>query len=142
GPDRVTPKCAHFGTCGGCKWQHTDYEAQLRYKASQVKENLEKIGKLDLPEILPIRGSDPVFYYRNRLDFGFSHQRYLLPEEMDGETQKPLEGLGLHVPGRFDKILDIETCYLQDDFSNNIRRFSKALAQEMELPFYDLKNHT
>lgn len=142
GPERIEARCEHFGTCGGCKWQHVNYPAQLSFKARQVKENFEKIGKLDFPEMLPIKGSDPVFHYRNRLDFGFSHQRYLLPEEMQEGVQGPLGGLGLHVPGRFDKVLDLRNCYLQDSLSNDIRLFSKSLAIEMDLPFYDLKNHT
>lgn len=141
GPDRIEAKCSHFGLCGGCKWQHVDYAAQLNFKANQVKENFEKIGQLDFPEMLTIKGSADQFHYRNRLDFGFTKQRFLLEEEMGKEDQGPLEGLGFHVPGRFDKILDIHTCYLQDDRMNAIRLFAKNLALEMRFTFYDLRNH-
>ncbi len=141
GPDRVQPKCEHAGTCGGCKWQHLDYAAQKTAKAQQVTDNFTRIGKLDFPEPLPILGGDPIFQYRNRMDFGFSHQRYLLPEEMGKEDPGPLEGLGFHVPGRFDKILDLKSCHLQDHHADTIRLFCKELAIQMNLPFYNLKTH-
>ncbi len=141
GPDRIGPKCEHFGICGGCKWQHMDYAAQIAFKANQVKENFEKIGQLDFPEMLPIKGSAEQFHYRNRLDFGFTKQRFFLEEEMGQEVQAAPEGLGFHVPGRFDKILDIKTCYLQDDRMNAIRLFSKKLALDMGFTFYDLRDH-
>jgi len=141
GPDRVEPKCSHFGICGGCKWQHVDYAAQTAFKANQVKENFEKIGHLDFPEMLPVKGSAEQYQYRNRLDFGFTKQRFLLEEEMGQENIETIEGLGFHVPGRFDKILDINTCYLQDDRMNAIRRFAKKLALDMGFSFYDLRNH-
>ncbi len=140
GTDRIEPECKHFGTCGGCKWQHLTYDAQLALKANQVKENLEKIGKIELPVINPIKGANPIFDYRNKLEFGFSHQRYLLPEEMDtGVTFT--EGVGFHVPGRFDKVLDITQCHLQGELSNRIRNFTREKALELEMPFYNLRNH-
>lgn len=141
GPDRIAPTCEHFGVCGGCKWQHIGYENQLAFKAGQVKENFEKIGHLDFPEMLPIKGSADSLHYRNKMDFGFTKQRYLLEEEMDAEVKGPLEGLGFHVPGKFDKILDINTCHLMDDLMNRMRRFGKKLALDMGLTFYDLRNH-
>ncbi|MDX5320133.1 MAG: 23S rRNA (uracil(1939)-C(5))-methyltransferase RlmD [Bacteroidota bacterium] len=141
GPDRIKPRCEHFGICGGCKWQHVDYRAQLDFKAKQVRENFDKIGKLDYPEPLPILGPDNQFNYRNRLDFGFTKQRFLLEAEMGSDNPGPLEGLGFHVPGRFDKILDVKSCHLQDDLMNSIRLFAKQLALDFDFTFYDLKNH-
>lgn len=141
GPDRVEPTCAHFGVCGGCKWQHVSYAAQLEFKANQVKENFEKIGHLDFPEMLPIKGSEDYFHYRNRLDFGFTKQRYLSDEEFNSERTYSLDGLGFHVPGRFDKILDIDTCHLMEEEMNTIRKFAKQLALDMGFTFYDLRDH-
>ncbi|HCS19556.1 MAG TPA: 23S rRNA (uracil(1939)-C(5))-methyltransferase RlmD [Bacteroidetes bacterium] len=141
GPDRIEPRCSHFGVCGGCKWQHVTYAAQLEFKANQVKENFEKIGHLDFPEMLPIKGSSEEFHYRNRLDFGFTKQRYLTEEEFTSERQFSMDGLGFHVPGRFDKILDIDTCHLMDDLMNTIRKFAKQLAVDMGFTFYDLRDH-
>ncbi|MBI1222188.1 MAG: 23S rRNA (uracil(1939)-C(5))-methyltransferase RlmD [Bacteroidetes bacterium] len=141
GPERIEPVCEHFGVCGGCKWQHIGYQNQLAFKAAQVKENFERIGHLDFPEMMPIKGSADSFHYRNKMDFGFTKQRYLLEEEMEVENKGPLEGLGFHVPGKFDKILDIHTCHLMDDPMNQIRRFGKQLAIDMGLSFYDLRNH-
>lgn len=140
-PDRAEPFCQHFGTCGGCKWQHVTYEAQLSYKARQVKDNLERIGKIALPPINPIIGSGETVEYRNRLDFGFSHQRYLLDHEI-GKINEAQPGLGFHVPGRFDKILDIKKCHLQDDLSNQIRLETRRYAIEHGLPFYNLREHS
>lgn len=141
GPDRVEPTCQHFGVCGGCKWQHVSYEAQLRYKAQQVQENFDKIGHLEYPGLMPIKGCEESYHYRNRLDFGFTSQRFLLESEMQDKPVDNLEGLGFHVPGRFDKILDIDTCYLQDERMNDIRLFAKAKALELGFTFYDLRNH-
>lgn len=141
GDDRIEPRCEHFGLCGGCKWQHIDYAAQIRFKQNQVKENFDKIGKLDYPEMLPILGSESIYDYRNRLDFGFSHQRYLLEEEMGKDHPEGLEGLGFHIPGRFDKILDVKQCHLQGELSNKIRLFVRKKTVELGLPYYDLKNH-
>ncbi|TNE82060.1 MAG: 23S rRNA (uracil(1939)-C(5))-methyltransferase RlmD [Bacteroidetes bacterium] len=141
GPDRIGPRCEHFGLCGGCKWQHLTYEAQIANKQNQVKENFDRIGHLEYNEMLPILGSQSIFDYRNRLDFGFSHQRYLLKEEMGKEHPEGLEGLGFHIPGRFDKILDVKKCHLQGELSNRIRLFTRKKSLELGLPFYDLKNH-
>jgi 23S rRNA (uracil1939-C5)-methyltransferase len=142
GPDRVEPRCEHSGICGGCKWQQVSYEAQKKHKQQQVKESFERIGHLDFPEILPLRGSSQIFEYRNRLDFGFSHQRFLLPEEMNTDERPQLPGVGFHVPGRFDKVLDIRKCHLQEDLCNSIRLAAKDFALANAMDFYDLKNHT
>lgn len=142
GADRTTPRCEHYGLCGGCKWQHMNYDAQLAFKFNQVKEAFERIGQLSIKEIKPILGSEYIFEYRNRLDFGFSHQRYLETHEMSKvHDAASLAGVGFHVPGRFDKILDVKTCHLQADLQNEIRRFCKAKALELDMPFYNLRNH-
>jgi 23S rRNA (uracil1939-C5)-methyltransferase len=140
--DRVNPFCQHFGTCGGCKWQHVTYEAQLRYKEKQVTDNLQRIGKIELPAISPIVGSLQTVEYRNRLDFGFSHQRYLHEYEMGNPAFNGSPGLGFHVPGRFDKVLDIDRCHLQHDISNQIRNETRRYAVEHNLSFYNLREHT
>ncbi len=144
---RIEPFCAHFGTCGGCKWQHIPYANQLRYKQQQVMDNLQRIAKVDLPEIQPILGSEKTRYYRNKLEFTFSNQRWFTTEEMQiRKAQDPAEldpqdelALGFHIPGRFDKILDIEHCYLQPDPSNAIRLATKKYALEKKLEFFDLR---
>lgn len=140
-PDRVIPACEHFGVCGGCKWQHVDYAAQLRYKQQQVTDNLERIGKIALPPTAPIAGSEKIYAYRNRLDYGFSHMRYFLDAEKHEENKGDMRAAGFHVPGRFDKILDLKKCHLQDNLSNEIRDAVKAKAIELQMPFYDLRNH-
>jgi 23S rRNA (uracil1939-C5)-methyltransferase len=141
-PLRVTPFCRHFGTCGGCKWQHLAYEEQLRAKEQQVVDNLERIGKIHPGERLPILGSAQRQYYRNKLEFTFSSQRWMSWEELRSEepaVDTPREGLGFHIPGKFDKVLDIDTCYLQAELSNRIRRFTKTFCMEHGYPFFDLR---
>ncbi len=138
---RATPFCAHFGVCGGCKWQNLPYEKQIAYKQQQVADNLTRIGHLDLPEISPIIGSDKTQFYRNKLEFTFSNKRWLTTEDMQsGKTYPTMNALGFHIPGMFDKVLDIEKCWLQDDISNQIRNFIKHYALEHELPFFDLRS--
>jgi 23S rRNA (uracil1939-C5)-methyltransferase len=141
-PLRIQPFCSHFGICGGCKWQHIDYPTQLQYKQQQVTDNLSRIGKLQLPAIKPIIGSEATTYYRNKLEFTFSNTRWLTKEEIQQDS--PLQervALGFHVPGRFDKILPIEHCYLQAAPSNEIRLALENFALANEYTFYDLKNH-
>lgn len=138
---RVEPKCTHFGLCGGCKWQHLDYSQQLVFKQKQVKDAFDRIAKVPYPEALPIIGSDKQFYYRNKLEFTFSNRRWLTdldPSKEDGGPED-LNGLGFHLPGMFDKILDIEECYLQRDPSNTIRLAVKKYALQNKLTFYNVK---
>lgn len=135
---RVEPFCQHFGTCGGCKWQHIGYETQLHYKQKQVKDNLERIGKLQLPPLDPIKGSGRVSYYRNKLEYTFSNNSWLTPEQIKSGQEIDRNALGFHIPQRFDKILDIEHCYLQPSPSNEIRLAVRQYAKEHGLVFFDL----
>ena len=138
--ERVEPFCEHFSVCGGCKWQHIPYEAQLRHKQKQVVDNLTRIGKIDIEELLPIAGSEQTTFYRNKLEFTFSNKRWLTSEELDIKPEDSvLDGAGFHIPGRFDKVLDIRKCWLQDDISNRIRLFIKNFCLEHKYPFFDLR---
>ena len=137
---RIDAKCSHFGVCGGCKWQNLPYSLQLEYKYKQVVDQLKHIGKVELPEADPILASKKIFYYRNKLEFTFSNKRWLTKEEINDGKEKELDALGFHIPGKFDKILDIEHCYLQDEPSNGIRLAIKKIARENSLSFYDVRN--
>ncbi|CAG0948384.1 MAG: 23S rRNA (uracil(1939)-C(5))-methyltransferase RlmD [Bacteroidetes bacterium] len=142
-PLRTVPKCKHFGECGGCKWQHMNYNEQLRFKQQQVTETLTRLAKVPLPEILPIVGSDNEYFYRNKLEFTFSNKRWITKKEAeDGHPINEPNALGFHIPGRFDKILNIDECFLQADFSNQIRNFIREYALKNKLSFYDVRNHT
>jgi 23S rRNA (uracil1939-C5)-methyltransferase len=138
-PDRVTPFCSHFGTCGGCKWQHLSYPAQLAFKQKQVTDAFTRLGKVGTGTVLRILPSEQTTHYRNRLDFTFSDQRWRTPEEMASGSGEGLPGLGFHLPQRFDKVLDIETCYLQDDFSNVVRNTIRDFAIGNHYPFFNLR---
>jgi 23S rRNA (uracil1939-C5)-methyltransferase len=139
-PDRIEPRCKHFGVCGGCKWQHLPYELQLKFKEKQVRDNLTRIGKIDQPVISPIIGSSDVFMYRNKLEYTFSDKRWLTQEEVNSENKFEKEGaLGFHIPGLFDKVLDIEECHLQPEPSNSIRNAVREYAVKNELEFFDLR---
>ncbi len=138
---RTEPFCEHFGLCGGCKWQHIDYETQLHYKRQQVIDNLERIAKVDLPEIQPILPANEIQRYRNKLEFTFSNKRWLTSEEIKAETPIDKNGLGFHMPGRFDKIIDINHCYLQDKISDKIRLATLKFAKAQNMEFYDLIKH-
>ncbi|UKJ08363.1 23S rRNA (uracil(1939)-C(5))-methyltransferase RlmD [Solitalea lacus] len=139
---RAQPFCEHFGICGGCKWQHLTYEGQLKYKQKQVVDALERIGGLSTETLTPILGSEKTAYYRNKMEFTFSNKRWLTEEDMDNRHNlEQTEALGFHVPQRFDKIIDIEHCYLQQDPSNSIRNAVRSYALEHKLEFYDLKEH-
>jgi 23S rRNA (uracil1939-C5)-methyltransferase len=139
--DRVTPFCTHFGVCGGCKWQNLPYEKQLFYKQKQVSDQLSRIGKVELPEIAPIIGSEKTTFYRNKLEFTFSNQRWLTTEEISRQGDIAREGaLGFHIPGLFDKVLNIETCWLQSDLSNAIRNQIRKYAVSNGLDFFDIRN--
>lgn len=138
---RTTPFCKHFGTCGGCKWQHLPYEQQLRYKQQQVLDALERIGKVALPECPPILPSAKTRFYRNKLEFTFSPQRWLTQDEVNSAADLDRRGLGFHVPRRFDRIVDLEECYLQAEPSNSIRLALRQFALENELSFYNIFAH-
>ncbi|MBK5271783.1 MAG: class I SAM-dependent RNA methyltransferase, partial [Bacteroidia bacterium] len=141
--DRVEPFCSHFGVCGGCQWQMLPYEKQLQYKHRQVKENLRRIGKISLPELMPIIGAEETKYYRNKIEYTFGNKRFLLKEELHDETINIEQDVaGFHAKGLFDKIVDIKTCYLQPEPSNAIRLAIKEFAKKNAWPFYDIRNHT
>ena len=186
--ERAEPFCEHFTVCGGCKWQHIPYEAQLYYKQKQVVDNLTRIGKIDIEELLPIAASEKTVFYRNKLEFTFSNRRWMTADELDLKTEEAtatvpdgaelpiatsdsqsdtrtateqyvepistsdsqpdsksavvLDGTGFHIPGRFDKVLDIRKCWLQDDISNNIRLFIKDFCLEHKYSFFDLRVQT
>jgi len=163
--ERVDPFCKHFGICGGCKWQMLPYAKQLQYKQQEVEQNLRRIGKVDLPEIQPIIGGDDTVHYRNKVEFTFSNKQYypnplpppppeggaLLPEDKESsnkfaESQVPPSGggggLGFHVPRIFDKVIDIEECFLMDEVNNRIRNTIRAFALENHYTFYDIRQHT
>jgi 23S rRNA (uracil1939-C5)-methyltransferase len=141
--ERQLPFCKHFGLCGGCKWQMLPYAKQLQYKQQEVEQNLKRIGKVDLPELMPIIGADDDKHYRNKLEFTFSNKRYLLPEEMaTEETTLQSNALGFHVPRLFDKIIDIQECFLMDDVNNSIRNTVRDFALLHNFTFYDVRQHT
>lgn len=141
-PLRTKPECSHFGLCGGCKWQHLDYSSQLKYKQKQVKDSLDRIAKIPYPEIQSIIASEKTFFYRNKLEFTFSDRRWLTDFDPSKESGGPEDtnGLGFHLPGMFDKILDIKKCYLQKDPSNAIRLATKDYALKNGLTFYNVRN--
>ena len=139
---RVEPMCQHFGTCGGCKWQHLPYDYQLRCKQQQVVDALERIAKVPLPAISPILGSKKTTHYRNKLEFTFSNKCWLTPEPMrSGEEFPNRNAVGFHIPGGFDKVLNIEKCWLQDDISNRLRLFLRDYTQQRGYTFYDIRNN-
>jgi 23S rRNA (uracil1939-C5)-methyltransferase len=138
--ERAVPFCEHFTVCGGCKWQHLPYESQLGYKQKQVVDNLVRIGKVEIEELCPICGSEQTTFYRNKLEFTFSNKRWLTDEEISGDTKfNAMDGAGFHIPGMFDKVLDIRKCWLQDDISNRIRLFIKDFCIARNYPFFDLR---
>ena len=139
---RAVPFCQHYGVCGGCKWQCLSYEDQIKYKQKQVTDNLTRIGKVELPEISPILGSEKTQFYRNKLEFTFSDKRWLTEEEVKAEVKyDQMNAVGFHIPGAFDKVLAIEKCWLQDDISNQIRNTIRDYAYEHGLAFYNIRNH-
>jgi 23S rRNA (uracil1939-C5)-methyltransferase len=141
--NRVEPVCQHFGACGGCKWQNMKYEKQLFYKNNEVYNNLKRIGKIELPDFEPILGSEKQFFYRNKMEFGFSDTRWLNETEIQSEdkTLSKNPALGFHIPRMWDKILDIEKCHLQEDPSNDIRNSIKAFAVANNMTFFNARNH-
>lgn len=140
-PDRVAPVCAHFGICGGCKVQDLNYEKQLEYKQKIVSDQISRIGKATPQELLPILGSENIFYYRNKIEYTFTSNRWLTDAEVaDKETQFERNGAGFYMPGRFDKVLNIETCHLQDTLGSELRLETKKYALENSISFFDLYN--
>jgi len=141
--DRLVPFCKHFGLCGGCKWQMLPYEKQLQYKQQEAVQNITRIGKTDIPVLLPIAGSDNTTQYRNKLEFTFSNKRFLTNEEINTDAALIQQNaLGYHAPRIFDKIIDIQECHLLDGVNNDIRNTIRAFATEMGFEFYDIRNHT
>lgn len=141
--NRTNPICEHFGHCGGCKWQHMNYETQLKFKQKTVEDALVRIGKLDISTIKPIVGNKESFYYRNKLEFSFSDKKWLTNEEIkSGENISNRNALGFHIPRMFDKILDINNCYLQPEPSNSIRNEIREFANNNNLSFFGVRDKT
>lgn len=141
-PLRATPFCQHYGVCGGCQWQVLPYSEQLKYKQQQVVDNLTRIGKVELPEISPILGSEQTQGYRNKLEYTFSNKRWLTREEVaQNVIYEQMNAVGFHIPGAFDKVLAIEKCCLQDDISNRIRNAIRDYAYEHQYTFINLRTH-
>lgn len=137
---RSQPFCEHFGVCGGCKWQCLPYEEQLRYKQKQIVDNLTRIGKVELPEISPILGSKHQTHYRNKLEFGFSNKKWLTQAEVASDKKfDVMDAVGFHIPGAFDKILDINCCHLMDDLNNRLRNGIRQFALDHHISFYDIR---
>jgi len=138
---RVEPVCEHFGTCGGCKWQNMGYDHQLYYKQKEIENNLKRLGKIEIPEPQPILGSAEQYFYRNKMEFSFSDNKWLTLEQIQSdEVIENKNALGFHIPGMWDKILDLNKCYLQRDPSNAIRDFVKAKAENLNLSFFNPRN--
>ncbi|HMI77992.1 MAG TPA: 23S rRNA (uracil(1939)-C(5))-methyltransferase RlmD [Ferruginibacter sp.] len=141
--ERVTPFCRHFGTCGGCKWQMLPYAKQLEYKQQEAIQNLKRIGRVVLPDPMPIVGGEDTVHYRNKLEFTFSNKRYLTNDEIgQAEILSQQNALGFHVPRIFDKVIDIQECFLMDDVNNLIRNTIREFALENNFSFYDIRGHT
>ncbi len=142
-PRRVGPPCSHFGTCGGCRWQHLPYDLQLECKQQQVTDALTRIAKVELPPVSPIKGSERIWEYRNKMEYTFSNRRWLTREQMESdEIFDDRDGAGFHISGAFDKVLDISRCHLQDSLGDRIRLFIKDYARSRGYSFYDLKANT
>ena len=135
--ERVKPLCEHFGVCGGCKWQNMNYNSQLFYKEKRVHENLFRIGKIKPKTVFPILASKQIYYYRNKMEYSFSNTRWLSESEIKSKKKITREALGLHKKGRWDKIVDIKKCHLQDDISNTIRNGIKKFAIENQVDFFN-----
>ena len=139
---RTKPMCEHFGVCGGCKFQHIPYSYQLQFKQQQVTDALERIGKIELPKINDILGSAETTHYRNKLEFTFSNKSWLTFEQLNsGEEFSDRDAVGFHIPGAFDKVLNINKCWLQDDISNEMRNFIRDYAKSKGYTFYDIRNN-
>ena len=142
-PDRLVPFCKHFGVCGGCKWQMLPYHKQLQFKQQEAEQNLKRIGKTNIPALLPIVGSEKTTEYRNKLEFTFSNKRFLTNDEIGSEESIAQQNaLGYHAPRIFDKVIDIQECHLLDPINNTIRNSVRDFAMEKGFEFYDIKDHT
>jgi 23S rRNA (uracil1939-C5)-methyltransferase len=140
--DRIDPFCQHFGVCGGCQWQMLPYAKQLEYKQQQVRDNLSRIGKITLPDIFPIIGADKTKYYRNKIEYTFNNKRFLQTHELSNPSISALEDVaGYHAKGFFDKVVDIQTCYLQGEPTNSLRKAVKQFAIANQFSFYDIRKH-
>ena len=140
---RTTPKCEHFGVCGGCKWQHINYEEQLKFKENEVENNLVRIGNLELPKITPIKAAKNDYFYRNKMEYSFSDSRWLSIEEIQSKKIiKEKNALGFHIPGMWNKVVDINKCWLQEDFTNIIRNSIKEFSVENNIPFFNHSNQS
>jgi 23S rRNA (uracil1939-C5)-methyltransferase len=140
--DRIDPVCEHFGECGGCKWQHLDYKAQLRHKQQTVVDAMTKIAKLSADKVEPIMGSAKTYQYRNKLEYSFSHKRWITQAQVDsGKPVDQYPAVGFHRPGAWDKIVDVYTCHLQDDLSNQLRNSIREYSKEHGLTFYNQRDH-
>lgn len=141
--DRIAPFCKHFGVCGGCQWQMLPYEKQLEFKQKQVDATLQRIGRVNLPEMEPIAGAVRHSHYRNKIEYTFGNKKYLTSEEIKNPEISGYDDVaGFHVRGFFDKVVDIETCHLQSEPTNAIRLAIKNWVKEKNLPFYDIRMHT
>ncbi len=142
-PDRTHPKCEYFGVCGGCKWQHMDYEAQKKYKYLTVLNAMTRIGKLNADVLCPILGADKIYRYRNKLEYSFSNKRWLTTEEIQSEQKiRQSQALGFHAPGSFDKVVDVHQCHLQENLSDEIRNFVREFTTGQDMEYYDARAHT
>lgn len=138
--ERTEPFCIHFENCGGCKWQHLQYEHQLKYKQQLVVDAFRRIGKLEVPEVAPILGSPKTRFYRNKLEFTFSNKKWLTYEEIKRKEEfTDRDAVGFHIAGAFDKVLDIEECWLQDNLQNKIRNEVRRFAKENDYTFFDIR---
>jgi len=139
---RVTPVCGHFGLCGGCKWQQMDYQWQLHYKEKQVRDNIERIGKVEYEDFRTILGCERQYFYRNKLEYAFSNRKWLIDGAPTGtHDEEAVKGLGFHLPQLFDRVVDIEKCHLQADPSNAIRLFIKDFTMSHKLSYYNVRAH-
>ena len=139
---RAEPKCEHFGTCGGCKWQNMNYTSQLEFKQNEVLNNLKRIGGIELPKHEEIIGSENKYFYRNKMEFTFSNKRWLTLEEIQSDAEiADKDALGFHVPGMFDKVINLNNCYLQKEPSNSIRLSVKQFADKNGLTYFNIRNH-
>lgn len=141
-PKRTVPRCSYFGTCGGCKWQHVDYTAQLHFKQQHVVDAMERIGGLKDVPILPIIGSDDIYFYRNKLEFSFSENAWLTDKNLASLQDLPSLALGFHVPQRWDKVLDVHECFLQSELSNGILNTVREFAISNNIPAYSQKSQS
>ena len=138
--ERIEPFCSHFGTCGGCKWQHINYDLQKTYKRQQVLDQFQRIAKVEIPEVWPTLGSEKTKYYRNKLDFTFSNKKWLTIEQIQSGEDFDRNALGFHIPKMFDKIVDVDHCYLQGNISNDVRNDLRTFALANGLTFYDIRS--